>query len=61
MYLLWHFSCFYFLSINDDKDRNINICGSVEIGNEAGTELKGISSIGSNLGLAATVGLLFYL
>lgn len=65
LFLLVFFILYYFENINNinnvvyiiDKDPKVNIGASIEIGKDAATEIsKGISSLGSNIGLAATVG-----
>lgn len=46
-----------FLDDSNKNNNNVSIHGKVEIGKDAATEIsKGISSIGSNIGLAGTVG-----
>lgn len=68
-YLLFFFLVFFFLivfdilqlcdilNINEDKEPKISIGAKVEIGKEAATEIsKGIGSLGSNIGLAGSIG-----
>lgn len=46
-----------FLDDSNKNNNNVSIHGKVEIGKDAATEIsKGISSIGSNVGLAGTIG-----
>ena len=50
-------SSILFMTGSNDKNSNISIGANVEVGKEAASEIsRGISSLGSNVGLAATVG-----
>jgi hypothetical protein len=54
--IIYNFNSVLFMN-DPNKNPNISIGAKVEIGKEAATEIsKGISSVGSNVGLAGTVG-----